>query len=155
MQTITKLAGDLAGQFKTSKRTDGNEYVYLPDDAPDHEAIKSALYKAHGDGERLPDDWIYATFQDLLERISGYTIETPNDLDEYRHEIVDSAVDIYTHDLTAWLHSDNRNVYYLTAVQDEYGPVEDGSKLLAMAQYMAIDEIMSAVCDLLAERHEL
>ena len=70
-------------------------------------------------------------------------------LHENRSEIVDSLVDVYTSDLTEWLDSNNNNVYYLGEAQKELGIQEDGFKLLAMAQYMAIDEIFSEVIELL------
>jgi len=123
--------------FKTQKRGDDTITV-LKDGAP--EDLLESIHQAHGD--RLPDDWVYDKYHSILDAISGYDND---DLDEIRPEIVDGLVDVYTSDLTAWLHSSNYNVYYMTEAQEEYGAQEDGFKLLQMAQYKAIDEIYGYV----------
>jgi len=110
-------------------------------------ALHDSVMKAHGD--RLPDDWIFDKYHSILGTIADYDIERASDLDDKRSEIVDGLVDVYTSDLTAWLHSDNRNVYYLEEAQKEYGEAPDGFALLMRAQYMAIDEIFSEVQELL------
>jgi hypothetical protein len=126
--------------FDTVKRGE-DTITILKDNAP--EALNDSIRKAHG--ERLPDDWIFAKYVEVLEVLEGYDLDKPDSLADNRHEIVDGMVDVYTSGLTAWLNSHNDNVYYLTEAQEEFGPIEDGLKLLAMAQYKAIDEIYSEV----------
>lgn len=69
-----------------------------------------------------------------------------DDVEEYRHEIVDGLVDIYTYDLTSWLNNDISNTYYLDQAIQEYEAKEN---ILPVAQYIAIDEIYSEVLNLL------
>lgn len=131
--------------FKSGKRTDGQRYVYLDDKAS--EKLKDSVHQAHGD--LLPDDWIYGTYADLMQKVSEYDLKTIDDLENVRYEIVDSCVDIYTADLTKWLASNINNVYYLGEASREYGSM-DGFQLLAVAQYKAIDEVMNEVFSLLS-----
>lgn len=135
-------------EFEVNERSDGTTFICIKNND-----FKSDLYKsvreAHGD--RLPQDWIFSTYLSLLEQIRDYDCQTIEDLEDKRSEIVDSLVDVYTYDLTSWLHSDNRNVYYLDEAASEFGTPEDGFKLLAQAQYLAIDEVMSEAISLLSK----
>jgi hypothetical protein len=142
MKTLQQQIKYYADQFEVKTRTNGETYVCAPE-ADDQ--LQHALYEA-----QLPDDWTYSTFNAILERMQDYDTQTLEDFEgDYQSEIVDSLVDISTHDLTGWLHSHNSNVYYLTEVQEQYGAIEDGFNLLSMAQYMAIDEIYTKVYQLL------
>lgn len=142
--TINKLIKKYADQVVQSKRDDGSYYTHLIEDHD--EELQEAIYKTHGD--LFPHDWIYETFGAILDHLTGYTIECLEDMEEYRHEIVDGLVDIYTHDLTAWLHSSITFVYYLDEAVKEYGQADN---ILMMAQYMAIDEIFNEVLNLIEE----
>lgn len=132
--------------FKSGKRAEGVSYVYLEDNA-DKKLIDS-VHEAHGD--KLPNDWVYGTYADLMQKVTEYDLKNIDDLEEVRHEIVDGYVDIYTHDLTKWLASDNNNVYYLGEAINEGIDNLDGFQALAMAQYKAIDEVMNEVISLLS-----
>jgi hypothetical protein len=142
---ISKKAQKYYDQFETVKRGD-NTIVTLKDNREDK--LQNSVYQAHGD--MLPNDWIFSTYRSILSSISDYDLDTIEDLEDNRSEIVDGLVDVYTSDLTEWLNSHNSNVYYIEQVQNEYGMQEDGFKLLAMAQYMAIDEIFSEVLTILS-----
>jgi len=141
-QIINSKAQKLVKHFTTATRQDGSSYCYLNDSAP--EQLKNAVRTAHG--ERFPDDFIYSTFLSLLERIGDYDIADRDQLDELRGEIVDGEVDVMTYDLTKWLNSDVRNVYYLTEALEE--GIIDGFQALTLAQYKAIDEVMEEVISL-------
>ena len=131
--------------FETKTRDNGNKYVILKDKAK--EELKNAIHNANGD--RLPNDFIYSTFLDLLQTLDGFTIENPDYLDEIENEVIDSNIDIYTKDLTAWLASDINNVYYLTeAIQESNGEI-DGFQALQQAQSKQIYEVWQHVKDLL------
>ena len=132
--------------FTTTTRNDGTVVTIQKDLDKTPQALQNAIRAAHGDG--MPNDFIYSTFVACLEKLSEYTLNTVDDIEDIRDEAVDSMVDIYTHDLTAWLASDIANVYYLTQAMDELQP-DDGFKLLAAAQYIAIGEVMSEVINLL------
>lgn len=144
---INEKALKAVTRFEVKKRTDGTEYVVLNDSEGE---LYDAVREAHGD--KFPDDWVYSTFLSLLERIGDYTIDNDDKLQEYRGEIVYSVVDVYTHDLTAWLHERNDNVYYLSqAIADV---ASDGFSALTQAQYIAIDEVMNSVCNYLTSDSE-
>lgn len=143
MNTLQEQLKLYSSLFQVKTRDNGETFVCAPDKP---EELQQALYKAHGD--RLPSDWIYSTFSSILERMQEYDSNILEDFEEYRGEIVDSLVDTYTHDLTAWLHDHNGNVYYLTEALEEFEP-KDGFQALAMAQYQAINEIYSEVYQLL------
>jgi hypothetical protein len=147
MQKVTKLANIYQGCFDSGTReATGKSFVFLPDNAPAE--LREAVQKAHGD--KLPNDWIYDTFADLLCKITEYDCDTIEQLEEYRHEIVDSYVDIYTHDLTLWLH-EQQALDHLSQVMAEHSySEEDGAwQVLARTQFYAIDEIMSEIVTLL------
>lgn len=137
---------NLLSFFETIKRGEEN-IIVLKDKAP--EQLRESVRNAHG--ERLPSDWIYDKYQSILENLSNCENDDADNIDDNRAEIVDGLVDVYTGQLTAWLNSSNYNVYYITEVQEEYGCEIDGFKLLAMAQYKAIDDIFSEVADLLTK----
>lgn len=147
---ISELAQYYYNQFETKKRNEDTITVFKTNRS---EELQDSVYKAHGD--RLPNDWIFSTYCGILGSISDYTINTIDDIEDNRSEIVDGLVDVYTSELTAWLNSHNENVYYIEEVQKEYGMQEDGFKLLAMAQYMAIDEIFSEVINLLTDNQDI
>lgn len=131
--------------FELKKRNDDSIIVFK-DNASDN--LKDSVFKAHAD--RLPDDWIFDIYHSILSTLMDYDIETIDDIEEFRSEIVDGLVSVYTYDLTKWLNTSNYNVYYITEALEDYGPFDDGFKLLAMAQYIAIDEIFNEVINLLS-----
>ena len=142
--TLSKKIEMYIDQFETKQRNEETIVVFKSGASAE---LRDSVMKAHGD--RLPDDWIFNTYHSILCALSEYTIEKEDDLEENRGEIVDGLVDVYTSNLTTWLNSHNSNVYYLEEAQKEFGPIEDGFKLLSTAQYMAIDEIYSEVIELL------
>lgn len=133
--------------FESKTRENGESYVVLKKDRADK--LQESVYQAHGD--RMPNDWIYGTYADLMQRLTEYDINSIDDVYEYQGEIVDGAVDVYTADLTQWLADDIRNVDYITQAVDTFGNQKDGAGLLATAQYMAIDEIYGHIINLLSE----
>ena len=130
--------------FEYKKRGD-DDIVVLTDNAPQN--LKDSVMKAYGN--RLSDNWIFDKYHSILDALTQYDINGPDDLDNTRSEIVDGLVDPWTSNLTAWLNSSNYNVYYITEAQEEFGPETDGFKILQMAQYKAIDDIYGRIVDLL------
>lgn len=134
--------------LKSKQRDNGESFVYMTDDRP--QALHDAIYTAHGD--KMPDDWIFSTFADLLEKVTEYDCETVDELrdNDYDHEIIDGYVDIYTHELLQWLASDVDNLEYLAQAALDGWTVDDGTwQLLARAQYYAIEKVMQHVLSLL------
>lgn len=142
---IKATANNYLACFKHNTReATGEEFVFLPENAP--QELRDAIRNAHGD--KLPNDWTYNTFADLLQKTTEYDCDSIDQLEDYRGEIVDSYVDIYTYQLTQWLH-DEQALEYLEQASEGF-VAEDGAwQLLARAQYLAVDEIMQHVLTLL------
>lgn len=94
--------------------------------------LTDLCHEAHGD--KLPDNWCYQFIHEALDAIS----ETDN------YEDIDLEADIYTNDLTKWLHSRVDRVYYLTQALEELEP-KDGFQALAYAQYLEKREVLDSV----------
>lgn len=147
--TIQQKAEQYEKMFTSGTRQDGESYVFIPIEDVETEKLRESVKRAHG--ERLPDDWIYGTYADLMQKVTEYDLDTLDQLEDVRHEIVDGYVDLSTKDLTHWLHEDNNNISYLTEALAQEMESTDGFQLLAMAQYIAIDEVMNEVMDLLSK----
>lgn len=137
---MNKIISETLAQFEQKQRGEEN-IIVLKQDAP--EGLRDSVREAHGD--RLPDDWIYRKYYEVLDALSGYTLESADDLEEQRAEVVDGLVDVYTSELTAWLNQNVNNVYYIDEARKEYGADGDAFQLLTAAQYAAIDEIAGEV----------
>jgi hypothetical protein len=146
LQALIKTYAD---QFESKTRENGETFVCLKHVV--YGELSDAVREAHG--YLLPHDWVFSTFSQLLSRMSDYEVESLEDLEEYRSEIVESCVDSYTHELTKWLASSNYFPEYLTEVLEELEP-KDGFALLQQAQYRAIDEIYGHIADLLESQGE-
>lgn len=112
-----------------------------------HEAIR--MY--HDD--ILPNDWIYMQFHDLLGSIADYDIKTLDELENVRHEIVDNQVDVYTYHLKKWLLDYPKADDFMSQAIASRSYVEDDGvwQVYSYAQYLAIDEIMQEVINLLSK----
>src|ERR1051325_8984746 len=144
-QKLNDLVREYADQFTTTLRGAENITI-LKDDASSE--LKKAVREAHGG--QLRSDWIFSNFHAILDNLSGYTVESRDDIEEYRHEIVDGLVDIYNHDLTAWLGDNTQNLEWVNEAGREYGhEAGDTIKSIQLGQYMAIDDIYSHVVKLL------
>ncbi len=130
--TVHSLAVKLSEAFQTQKRNDGHEFVSLKDGSPAW--MTGVVRSVHGD--KLPDDTVYA----LIERCADALTDANEDADPYE-VIAEIESDIYTHDLTAWLHARVDHVYYLTEVLEEGTGMTDGFQLLTAAQKKQIDEV--------------
>lgn len=136
--TIQILAAEVASSFEEATRSNGETFRKLKDDAPAW--MTTICRKAH-DVEMLPDDWRYVFIEQAVDALAEH-----NDADEARDRL---EADIYTGDLTAWLHSRNSRVDYLGEVMQEYGPFKDGFYLLAAAQLQEKHETFQQVRDAL------
>lgn len=131
--------------FEWVKRGE-KDIVVLKDDAP--EELRESVHAAHGD--KMPNDWVYATYHGILASMDGYEMTKADDMEESRHEIVDSLVDLYTHQLTWWLHDYPDGMQYLEEAADGFVRDDCAWQLLARAQYLAIDEIYGHVMSYVA-----
>lgn len=141
---IHEYAREAAGYFTTSRReTNGHEYVHLRDDTP--EWVREAVYRAHGSGDILPDDWRYQTIRNALDALADGA-----DPDEDAGEWSEGQVDTSTYRLAQWLGSHSIRASYC----DEYlSQFEPGSVMSAIAggQYLEAGEVWSLVVDALRE----
>ena len=94
----------------------------------------------------LPDDYRYKFILDALEIIANSDQEAELDYPEIE-------ADIYTGDLTAWLHSRNDRVCYLTEALEEYD-IDDGFWALQEAQLREREEVYFSVLNSLRELRE-
>ena len=145
--TLAQTIQSFSDQFESKTRGD-SEIVTLKDDCS--EELRESVRSAH-DG-RLPNDWIYATYASLMQKLTEYEIENMDDIEEFRGEIVDSEVDFSDYKLFQWL-ADNNQEYVNEAVQ-EFGIESkdfDITKIVKMGQYKHIDNIYSSIVNLLSE----
>lgn len=132
---INEKAQALYDALETKTRDNGDKFVSLKDGSP--EWMTQVIREIHGD--KLPDDTTY----EFIERCARAIEDV--DAGEMQDAISEIEPDCYTNDLTGWLHARADHVYYLTQALEDYGPFDDGFKLLATAQKMHIDEIGSAL----------
>jgi hypothetical protein len=125
-----------------TRATTGEEFRRLKDGSP--EWMTTVCRKAHDDARLLPDDWRYAFIEDAVDALADH-----EDTDDARGRL---EPDIYTHDLTGWLHSLNGRVYYLDEALTEHGSFRDGFQLLATAQMLEKEEVFQQVVAALEEQ---
>ena len=103
-----ELAEKLVKCFEQITRDDGSQYWVRKDNSPSR--LKDLCFAAHNGW--LPDDYKYQIIVESLENIAA--------ADEFAEDYSPEP-SVYTSDLTAWLHSDNRRIEYLNAALDEWG----------------------------------
>ena len=132
-KTIQSLAQEMYDNFEYAKRNDGTEFIK---NIKDITWQKDIIYKAHQ--ESSPNDYIYDFILEAVEILSESKAGLEDDAIYERIE-----ADVYTSNLTAWLHDNNGNVYYLESAISQ--GVTDGFQLLMMAQLEAKREVASIV----------
>ena len=139
MHTIQTLARELSAALVHGKRIDGTDYVFLGD-APKHQWMRDVIQAVHGD--KLPDDTTYK----FIERCADAIAETDQG-EELMDSIYEIEADIYTHELTAWLHARADHLAYVDEVIEEIGRacIGSASDLLMAAQVRQIQEVGSAL----------
>jgi hypothetical protein len=134
--TLQTLAEEVRAGFTLDKRTDGSEYWTRRDKS--ERWITDLCHEAHGD--MMPDDVRYEYIVDALDIIA----EHGDDADAA--ESLDSNVDIYNSDRTAWLASHNgRQEYADRAVSDGLCDGADIMQTLGCAQYLEREEVYGSV----------
>ena len=134
--TLHTLARQMSLAFESGTRTtSGETFRKLKDGSP--EWMTTVCRKAHDDARLLPDDCRYAFIEQAVDALANH-----EDTDDARSSL---EPDIYTNDLTAWLHSLNGRVYYVDQAIAEYGTFRDGFQLLAAAQMIEKEEVFQQV----------
>lgn len=149
MATIVELAGRLYDAFERKTRDNGDVFFVLQDEAPDW--MEEVIRECHGD--MLPDDFRYSMVRRLAGDIHDTGAEDVSDIWDARGEIVDSAVEIYTSRLIAWLGSHGARVCYCDDAAAEFGVAEDEgiAKRIQLGQYAEIGEIFGLLVNALSE----
>jgi len=140
-KTIKEFAEELQGYLTTDKRDDDTQFIKTTENCPTW--FKSLVMEAHG--EMMPEDYKYQFVSDAIDYIAD------NGDNDDLLDCPEIEPDWYTSDLTAWLHSDNRRVYYLTEVLEELG-IKDGFQALASAQLREKEEVYFIILNGIRER---
>lgn len=134
-QITRKLAQELSSALITRERANNpDDLIYvLRDGSPDW--MREIILD-------LPGDSLDTTYE-FANRAAGTIADSGDDIEE---SIFEMEADVYTSDLTAWLHQHPAHVDYITEALEEFGgDFSDGFALLAMAQYKHIQEVAHAL----------
>ncbi len=146
---VQTLADKLARSMERRTRNDGHEFYCLKDSAP--QWMTDVIQTVHRD--TLPDDTIY----DFIYRAANALAET--DLDVYDDTdlqvvIDDIQPDIYTSDLTAWLHANLDHLIFADEALRELFAYRDTPTLfevLQTAQQSHIQDVGATLLDTLRQ----
>jgi len=144
-KTLISIVNEMLDNFEKAERTDKSIYYRTKKDV---EWQKDIIFKAHLD--RMPCDDIYDRIHTILCDLSD--LDEKSTEDDMRYRVYEIEPDCYTFDLTSWLNSDNRNVYYLEEALEI--DCKDGFQLLAYAQSTYIEEIGNELINGIVERLE-
>lgn len=139
--TVRSLAKEVNHLLKIGHRDNGDAYIFLSPGAP--EWMGNLVHAAHSD--MLPDDYRYEFIVEALNAIIEY-----DDTDEARDSL---EADIYTSDLTGWLHSRNDRINFVDESRSEWGAdaggiIEDMQRGQLFEKY----EVFGSVLQSLSER---
>lgn len=144
--TVQSLANDAFAFFEQRTRENGKTFWCCKDETP--QWVKDLVYNAHGDFG--PDDWRYEFIWEALSALS--CLDEDDD-----PEVLVLEADIYTGELTGWLHSNLQRIGYVDEAVDEYGGAStfDGITNMIMAgQASEKREVLQSVIAFLSERAE-
>lgn len=108
-RAIQAIASTILAAFEQSTRKDGSTFWALTDEA--RQQWQDLMHHAHAD--MLPDDWRYELIRRALDALANADTE-----DEARDSLV---LDVYTSELTDWLHSHDARLNYVDQAVSEYG----------------------------------
>lgn len=132
-----KAARDLFGPVEEQL------FVQMKDEAP--EWVEKLVHVVHDDCQIPPDNYRFEFIKTALD-----TLAEANDEDHMEELRAELEADVYTSGLTAWLHSSNFRVYYLSEVLEAYdGSGLDGFQVLSLAQAREKQEVFDKVLEYL------
>jgi len=132
--TIQQLAEQLFRKLKNDTRDNGDTFYFLVDDSPAW--MRDVIREVHG--SKFPDDTVYQMINRVAGHIADCDYEAISDIEDSLLEI---EVDIYTHDLTKWLHTRLDHIHYIDEVIENGYPFNSGFDLLQQAQQAQIHEV--------------
>jgi hypothetical protein len=127
---IRKLAEKARGHFELATRPNGDEYWRRKDDAPDW--IEGLSRDAgHAAGVHFPDDYRYLFLVTALD-----TIGEASDAEDAEECLPE---EVYTSNLTRWLHSSNNRTLYVDDALEEFPELaaQSGFQGVLMAAFRA------------------
>lgn len=149
-RTIKDAAKAAKELFEYHSKTDKREAFHsfrievISRDNPLYEAMSEMMWEKPG----MDEDSKYSFTVEALDHLLDSSAENVEDLQDEVVEWADNDTDVYTSDLTGWLHRSDYNVAYMTDAASEYGET-DGFKLLMLAQFKAREEVYQIVIDTL------
>jgi len=130
-KSIQKLAQEARKYFIQRERDNGDIFITCTNDRP--QWVQDLVFAAHAD--MMPDDYRYRFIFEAIDYIADHDdVDYPDEME----------ADIYTSDLTAWLHSRNDRVDYLTEAMN-ICDFSKGFDLLSAAQLMEKTEVYHLV----------
>ena len=138
----------LANLLTTKKRDNGETFICCKDNAS--EADREIIREFHGT-DILPDDFRYSSISGLLDTMSNYDCSDIETLEDLRHEIIDSNIDIYTKDLLTWLASNTNRVDYCNKAIDDGITSGDIMSIISYGQFLELDGIYSNILSYLGD----
>lgn len=147
--TIKQLADDFL-KYWESYETDGITHYKLKETVfEEKREYLDLLHEAIGDTTSLYSNYARDFVHDALHYISD---NSDKSLEDLRGELsIEPDPYTYTYQLTDWLHENNNHVYYLTEVLENFGDIDDGFNLLALAQQRHKEEIAQRTIDALID----
>lgn len=142
--SIKKLANEALNLMETGERVNGDTYVKFKSDAPMW--TTDLARAAHNYGKMMPDDFRYEFIESALTAIANH-----DDIDDARDSL---EADVYTSELTRWLHSRNDRTCYVDDAIKEFGKANNLDADLAMGQLLERQEVFHQVWDYLNELNE-
>jgi hypothetical protein len=148
------VAAELSAAFETAKRTGGDTFYRLRENAPewivcDETPYPGLLYRVHAAvDDRPPCDWVYEIASRAADWVTEF--ETADDARDCLSDFADGAVDIYTADLFHWAEND-RNRELCDRAVSEFGQPGAGfdsetvCRWIKGGQYMAAEWIAAAI----------
>src|SRR5690606_2692161 len=143
-KTIQELAGEALEYFVLKERTDGEAFWAVKEDAPLW--VRDLCFKAHDNGEILPDDWRYRFIVEALETLSE--CDDPYDIQIETYS--------YAGELLKWFSSSlNRLQWVEEAVEGmDWGDRFDMLIALQAGQLMEKEEVFGLVREFLETKIE-
>lgn len=142
--SIRGLAEEYAGYFYRGERDDGSRYWATHEESP--EELRELCREAHGD--MFPDDIKYELIVSALRHIA----EEDDCADWDAAEFADSAVPVYTNELTTWLASSLDRLAYCDEAADEFGTTgETMDDRIRIGYYMEASEVYGIIASRLED----
>ena len=149
---IRQKAEQMDKLFIKKQRSNGNSYICIDGQAgKDYpQWMQDVIFVGHLG--TMPNDISYKAISYVISSIADLDEETEwetaQDVIEALRDNNSIEADCYTSDLTGWLHSNVRYVYYLTEAIKDYN-CRSGFQALAVAQQIWLEEVAQAIADAL------